>query len=161
MNKVILALGSNMGDRRSNLTLALSHISEFAEILRKSFIYETPPLGFEKQGYFLNAALLVQTSLLPDDLLFQCKRIEKILGRAKSFKDAPRPLDIDIIFYDSFSCKTDLLEIPHPRWSERDFVISPLLDLFEEDEILLSEYFLNLKKTLRCKIRAFERFGAF
>lgn len=161
MNRAVLALGSNMGDRRSNLTLALTHIAEFSEILKSSFIYETPPSGFEGQGDFLNAALIVNTALLPEDLLECCKKIEKNMGRLPSFRNAPRPIDIDIIFYENFSCKTSLLEIPHPRWSERDFVISPLLDLFEGDEIFISEYFLDLKKILSRKIRTFERFGAF
>ncbi len=130
--KVVLALGSNLGNRKENLLRALTEISKVARVLSVSDVYETEPVGYLEQDNFFNATILCETSLLPNELLDFCKKIEEQMGRKKSFRNAPRPIDIDIIFYEAVSMKSERLEIPHPRWSERDFVISPLLDIFDD-----------------------------
>jgi len=127
--KVVLALGANLGDRRANLVAAEGHIAKIAKILARSEIYETEPEGYADQPNFYNAALLCKTSLSPQKLLEFCKSVEAAFGREKPFPNAPRPIDIDIIFYEGVSMKTDNLEIPHPRWSSREFVLAPLRDI--------------------------------
>ena len=97
--KIILSLGSNMGNRRENLVKALSMLEEFCAFSAKSRIYSTPPVGYEDQRDFLNAAVFGETLVEPMELLRQCKRLERELGREENFANGPRPIDIDIIFY--------------------------------------------------------------
>lgn len=149
----VLALGSNLGDRSGSLRAACREISMLGEILAKSKIYETKPVGYENQGDFLNAAIALDTDLKPLELLEKCQSIELGLARTRPFKDAPRTIDIDIIFYEDFEMRGDRLEIPHPRWHERDFVISPLLDLldkgvFKDKKFEKLRLFLSLKKRM-------------
>ena len=132
MKKVFIAIGSNIGNRRENLVRAAVLLEDFIDIRGKSRVYETKPVGYADQRDFLNAALFGFTDLDPFELLNQCKRVEAQLGRKqKPFKDAPREADIDIIFYDNAEINDEALTIPHPRWQERDFVITPLLDLLD------------------------------
>ncbi len=131
LKKVVLALGSNMGDCKLNLEKAITSIANIAEVISVSEVYETEPVGYLEQANFFNAVILCQTVLLPDQLLNVCKKIESKMGRVASFRNAPRPIDIDIIFYEGVSMESENLQIPHPRWSERDFVISPLFDIFD------------------------------
>lgn len=131
--KIVLALGSNVGNRRENLVRAMAEIENFANVLARSMIYETEPSGYAKQRDFLNAALLCETTFEPLELLEFCKKTESKLGRTPTFRDGPREIDIDIIFYEGARMASDILEIPHPRWSSRDFVISPLLDVLGSD----------------------------
>ena len=130
LKKVVLALGSNMGEPIENLRSAVAEISTFATVLKRSQIYKTEPVGYLDQDDFFNATILCETHLEPLQLLKKCKEIESQMGRVKSFRNAPRPIDIDIIFYEGESINTEVLQIPHPRWSERDFVLSPLSDIF-------------------------------
>ena len=153
--KAVLALGSNMGGRLENLHTALEGIASFADIIQSSAVYETPPEGFAGQDNFLNAAVLVETECAPLELLDKCRCLEDAAGRVRSVPNGPRPLDVDIIFYGSKSFTMEGLEIPHPRWAARDFVITPLLDLndkgaFEGPENEMLRLFLSTKK------RAFE-----
>ena len=127
----ILALGSNLGNRRENLVSACSRIERFARILGRSRFYETDPEGYENQPRFLNAALHVRTTASALELLEACQRVEASLGRVRSFRNAPRPIDIDIIFFEDETFDDEFLTIPHPRWNSREFVITPLLDLLE------------------------------
>ena len=131
LKKVVLALGSNMGEPIENLRSAVAEISTFATVLKRSQIYKTEPVGYLDQDDFFNATILCETYLEPLQLLKKCKEIESQMGRVKSFRNAPRPIDIDIIFYEGESINTEVLQIPHPRWSERDFVLSPLSDIFD------------------------------
>ena len=130
--KVVLALGSNMGEPIENLRLAIEKISAFAKVLSCSQIYKTEPVGYLDQADFFNATILCQTQLEPLELLKKCKEIESEMGRMQTFRNAPRPIDIDIIFYEGVAMNTEILQIPHPRWSERDFVLSPLVDVFTD-----------------------------
>ena len=89
--KIILSLGSNMGNRRENLVKALSMLEEFCAFSAKSRIYSTPPVGYEDQRDFLNAAVFGETLVEPMELLRQCKRLERELGREENFANGPRP----------------------------------------------------------------------
>lgn len=128
---VILLLGSNLGDRLSNLNEAYNKISESTrEILISSSIYETEPWGFQHQNLFLNQVLVVNTDLSPESLLHLLFNIEKELGRKRRQKSfQARIIDIDILFYDDLIISTNELEIPHPKLHERRFVLEPLNEI--------------------------------
>lgn len=155
MAEFVLALGSNLGGRGEFLSRALEKIAEFCEVKKVSQVYETAPVGYLNQGDFLNCAAFCAAQIEPLAIIKKCNEIEAELGRTRPFKDAPRTIDIDIIFYEDLEMKTPRLEIPHPRWRERDFVITPLLDLlgggfFEEQK------FAYVKDFLEDKTRKFE-----
>jgi 2-amino-4-hydroxy-6-hydroxymethyldihydropteridine diphosphokinase len=124
-----LSLGSNLGDRRSNLDAVQSALPPEAVIRKASSIYETEPWGYLPQPDFLNQILLVDTHLSARDLLAYLKDLENWIGREPSFRYGPRLVDIDIIFYgDQIIIEPDL-EIPHPRFQDRAFVLVPLAEI--------------------------------
>src|SRR3990170_4556237 len=129
LHHVYLGLGANLGDRRSKLLQALQLIRARTSIEKVSSCYETKPVGYLEQPDFLNMACLVTTELLPPELLFFLKQIERQMGRQASFRNAPRPIDIDILFYDDLILESPELTIPHPRMSERAFVLVPLAEI--------------------------------
>ena len=131
---VYLAFGSNIGNRLANLKQAVASLSPQLEVKKKSRIYETPPWGYEDQPLFLNMAVMAKTYLDPEPLLKHLKRLEVALGRKESFRNGPRLIDIDILFYDNLILKTPTLTIPHPRLHERAFVLAPLMDIDQELE---------------------------
>lgn len=126
---VYLALGSNLGNRLSNLKEATAALPPQMEVKAKSAVYETPPWGYEDQPKFLNQVLKATTYLDPEPLLKHLKRLEVTLGRKETFQNGPRLIDMDILFYDDLILNTRLLVIPHPRLQERGFVLLPLMDL--------------------------------
>jgi len=129
LHQVYLALGANLGDRQSNLLQALQRIRTAASIEKVSSCYETKPVGYLQQPDFLNMACLITTELAPHDLLRFLKQIERQMGRQASFRNAPRPIDIDILFYDNLVLESPELTIPHPRMAERAFVLVPLAEI--------------------------------
>jgi len=126
---VCLALGSNMGGRLANLKNVTSNLAPQMSLKAKSLVYETPPWGYKDQGAFLNQVIKVETYLEAPALLRHLKRLEKALGRAPSFENGPRLIDIDILFFDDLVINTPQLVIPHPRLHERAFVLLPLADI--------------------------------
>ena len=128
-SKVFIALGSNIGNLEDNLNTALEKLAKFAEIKKVSSFYTTKPQGFLDQADFLNGVCLVETEFSPQDLLKKLKEIEKEMGRKKTFKDGPRLIDLDIIYYDNIVLKTPDLTIPHPRAHERMFVMKGMLEI--------------------------------
>ncbi len=126
---VYLALGSNLGDRRGHLAAALQRLRKIVEIDTTSSIYETEPVGYLDQPRFLNMVCMGKTSLSPHNLLKQVKEIEAELGRQPSFRNGPRPIDIDILFYDDIRLRQETLTIPHARAAERVFVLAPLAEI--------------------------------
>ncbi|ACN99500.1 2-amino-4-hydroxy-6-hydroxymethyldihydropteridine pyrophosphokinase [Sulfurihydrogenibium azorense Az-Fu1] len=129
MNKIFLGLGSNVGDRLTNLNRAIKILSDKIQILKVSKIYETKPIGVENQPDFLNMAVMGQTELDHLSLFEFVKNVEKQVGRVYRYRWGPREIDIDILFYNDLIYKSKALEIPHPRLHERDFVLKPLMDL--------------------------------
>ncbi|MBA7656006.1 Bifunctional folate synthesis protein [subsurface metagenome] len=125
---VYLGLGSNVGNRQENLERALGFLSERLRVVKASSIYDTEPLGNVNQPRFLNLVCQVYTTLVPTALLALAKGIESKLGRAGK-SNAPRPIDIDILFYGDQVMKTPELVIPHPRLAERAFVLVPLAEI--------------------------------
>jgi len=126
---VYLALGSNLGDRLTNLKEAIAALTPQTDVKAKSQVYETPPWGYQEQPKFLNQVVRAKTYLEPEQLLKHLKRLEVALGRKESFPNGPRLIDIDILFYDDLVLKTPALVIPHPRLHERAFVLMPLMDI--------------------------------
>ncbi len=127
--QVYLGLGSNLGDRQANLARALKLLGERLHIELVSSLYETEPVGYAEQPLFLNAICHAQTELGPMQLLSLVKGIEASMGRVPSFPNAPRSIDIDIIFYGDLIMETPELTIPHPRLEDRAFVLIPLLEV--------------------------------
>ena len=128
---VYLGIGSNLGDRAANIEKALALLKEHEDIkvLSVSALIETDPEG-PPQGKFLNGAIKIDTDLMPLDLLTQLKIIERRLGRTKTEPNAPRPMDLDILFYDDVVImKGKTLAIPHPRLAQRLFVLKPLSEI--------------------------------
>ena len=123
---VYLGLGSNMGNRQDNLDRALGFLSQRLRIEKVSSVYDTEPVGNINQPRFLNMVCQVYTRLAPSELLTLAKGIEKKLGRIFGKPNAPRPIDIDILFYGDQVIETPELIIPHPRLTERAFVLIPL-----------------------------------
>jgi 2-amino-4-hydroxy-6-hydroxymethyldihydropteridine diphosphokinase len=127
---VYLSLGSNIGDRARNLQAALEQLAApDLRIVRRSPAYETEPLEYTAQRWFLNLVAEARTELLPMQLLLRIGRVERALGRVRTVPKGPRTIDIDILFYGRTIVRTAKLEIPHPRMSERRFVLAPLADL--------------------------------
>ncbi len=126
---VYLGLGSNLGNRQDNLDRALEFLSQRLRVEKVSSVYDTEPVGSIEQPRFLNLVCQVYTRLAPMDLLALAKGIESKLGRASGKRNAPRPIDIDILFYDDQVIETPELVIPHPRLAERAFVLTPLAEI--------------------------------
>jgi 2-amino-4-hydroxy-6-hydroxymethyldihydropteridine diphosphokinase len=130
LKTVYLALGSNLGDRRQNLMQAIAALeSAKVEIVRQSSIYETAPMLLEDQPWFLNQVIEVKTRLFPRQLLHTAQEIERRIGRRRTVAYGPRVIDIDILLYGRTVMSTDELTIPHPRMTERRFVLEPLSEL--------------------------------
>ncbi len=132
MATVYLALGSNLGDRERNLEEGRQRIAAFVSLTRVSSIYETEPVGVKDQPWFLNQVLAGATLLSPVDLLRRVKKIETEMGRTEGIRFGPRPIDIDILFYDRLIELSPVLTIPHPRLHERAFVLTPLAEIAPE-----------------------------
>lgn len=136
----ILALGSNMGDSRSILSMAREGIGQIpgTRVLATSEIYETDPVGGVEQDPFLNAAVLVETVLSPWDLHRHTSALEQQAHRVRDVRWGPRTLDIDVITWGDFCLDDPALTLPHPRAHERGFVLAPLSDLDGEGGHTLS-----------------------
>jgi 2-amino-4-hydroxy-6-hydroxymethyldihydropteridine diphosphokinase len=124
-----LGLGSNMGDRADNLSRALELLGQRVKVAPVSSTYDTAPVGNLDQPRFLNLACRITTRLEPIGLLTLVKGIESKLGRLPAGPNAPRPIDIDILFYGDLVLETAKLTIPHQRLSERAFVLVPLAEI--------------------------------
>ena len=129
-----LSLGSNQGDKRKNLEMAIELLAKSLEIkiLSVSSFYETEPWGNVEQDSFLNMALKIDTTLSPLKLLHRCLEIEGILGRKREMHWGPRIIDIDILIYQDVRVDSDELTIPHPYMEQREFVLAPLREIAPE-----------------------------
>ena len=137
MTLVYLGLGSNLGDRATNLWEAVRRVRELSEtrIVALSKIYETEPIGPVEQGWFLNAVVGVDTAIEPTELLAAVKRIEGEMGRVPSERWGPRLIDIDILLYGDLQLSNGELTVPHPEMWNRRFVLIPLLDVLPENDL--------------------------
>ena len=132
MALVYLGLGTNLGKKERNLSDAIGMLSsQVGRVVSQSVFYKSKPWGFESDNEFLNAVVLVETGLLPFDLLATTQQVERELGRtAKSVNGySDRIIDIDILLYDDMVLDEPTLKIPHPLILERDFVLVPLVEI--------------------------------
>ena len=132
MATTYLCLGANLGEREKNLAQALALLAQKVKLEKVSSIYQTEPVGYEEQPPFLNLVCQISTEMELGELLCLAKAIENRMGRVPSFPNAPRLIDIDILFYDNQIVKTQNLTIPHPRLAERAFVLIPLAEIAPE-----------------------------
>ena len=135
--KAVVALGSNIGNPKENLDLALALLKEATVVKKVSSYYITKPVGYEEQPDFVNAVCIIETELPAMELLNMLHGIEKAMGRERTVKWGPRTLDLDIIQYGSLLSKSEELTLPHPRAHERKFVLEPWHEI-EPDAILLT-----------------------
>lgn len=131
MPKCYIGIGSNLGQRKKNIELAIDKINRLSEtkVAKISSVIETLPVGGPKQGKFLNAAIEIKTGLSPRKLLACLQEIEHGLGRKRVVKNGPRTIDLDILFYGDKKIKEKDLVVPHPRIKERQFVLVPLKEI--------------------------------
>jgi 2-amino-4-hydroxy-6-hydroxymethyldihydropteridine diphosphokinase len=129
LSLVYIALGSNLGDRAANLAKAREMLADDIQVLKCSSIYQTAPWGYSEQDDFFNQVLECETLLRPLILLNRLKKVEKKMGRKKTFRNGPRVIDLDILFYDDLILKTRRLVIPHPGLHERAFVLVPMAEV--------------------------------
>ena len=131
--RYFLSLGSNLGDREMNLCRARDFLEAGnIKILSSSAIYETQPVDYVHQPWFLNQAVEVETGLPPEHLLDTIKKIEEDMGRTAGIPKGPRIIDIDILLAENLVSRTPKLEIPHPQMHKRKFVLTPLKEIAKD-----------------------------
>ena len=132
-----IALGSNLGDSVATLQTAVEMLNDTTgiEVKKVSSLYKTKPVGYLDQPDFINAAVKIQTTLPPHELLAATQRIENELGRVRTIKNGARTIDLDILLYGQRRISTDTLVVPHERMFERAFVLVPLCDIIDHEEI--------------------------
>jgi 2-amino-4-hydroxy-6-hydroxymethyldihydropteridine diphosphokinase len=126
-----IALGSNLGDREENLDLAIEHLRSLGTVKKFSIFHDTAPVGYTNQPHFLNAAVLLETTLPPLELMHALLAIEKKMGRdrATAIAKGPRIIDLDLLLVDDTIFDTPELTLPHPAMHERAFVLAPLAEI--------------------------------
>lgn len=135
--KAVIALGSNIGNPKENLDLAIALLREAADVEKVSSYYVTKPVGYEDQPDFVNAVCIIESQLPAIELLNMLHGIEKAMGRERTIKWGPRTIDLDIIQYGTILSSAEELTLPHPRAYERKFVLEPWAEI-EPDAILLT-----------------------
>lgn len=131
MTCAYIGLGANLGDPRAQLLAAFDALERIAatRVTGRSSLYRSAPIGYADQPHFLNAVARLDTTLQPEALLARLQEIERSFGRERSFRDAPRTIDLDLLLYGAGRIDTPALAVPHPRMHERAFVLLPLLEL--------------------------------
>lgn len=154
--RAYLSIGTNMGDRLSNLQNAVDSLKLLPQtsVTEVSPVYETDPIGFENQADFLNIAVEIETKLTSEALLGALLGIEAALGRVRLFKNGPRVIDLDLLLFGDEKRNSEILILPHPRMFEREFVLKPLNDLksMKENKEIVSA----LSETESGKARLFD-----
>lgn len=126
---VYIGLGSNIGDRRATMRVAIARLRTVVEVHKISNLYVAAPLGYVRDDAFVNCAVFARTNLSPFDLLRELQAIETALGRQSGVQYGPRPIDLDILFYGTSEIDNPLLKIPHPLIPQRAFVLKPLAEI--------------------------------
>lgn len=140
--KYILGIGTNLGNRMENIERCIHSINltPYTDVLERSAIYETEPVGYARQDNFYNCVLLVESELEPNEMLGLCLGIESGFGRKRGMLNGPRILDIDLLLAENEKIETKNLSVPHPRIRERRFVLQPMLDLFPSGKVFNYEF---------------------
>ncbi|AXE31157.1 2-amino-4-hydroxy-6-hydroxymethyldihydropteridine diphosphokinase [Chromobacterium phragmitis] len=137
MTLAYVALGSNLEQPQQQVRAALAALGHLAgtEMVRHSSLYRTAPVGYADQPDFINAVALLDTALPPHGLLDELLALEQRFGRLRSFRNAPRVLDLDLLYYDGIFLQDSRLILPHPRMHERAFVMAPLAEVAGDVEL--------------------------
>lgn len=133
MTRAYLGIGGNMGNKKENIekTIELLKSNDSIKVTKISSLYETEPVGYVDQDWFLNIVVEIDTSLEPYSLLEYCNHIETELRRERIIKWGPRTIDVDILLYEGFTLTSEKLTVPHPRMCERAFVMIPLYEIVQ------------------------------
>ncbi len=130
MHKIVyLSLGSNVGDRDANLRSAIDRLRALGELVLVSSFYETEPVEFTAQPWFLNCVVKLNTEKMPKQLLAGILDVEQQMGRRRTQKKGPRTIDIDLLLFGNSIIETKGLTVPHPAMHERRFVLEPLVEI--------------------------------
>ncbi len=132
MHTIFLALGSNVGNKKAQIEQAVKHLGKHVDAIQIAKLYETQPMYHEDQDLFINTVVKGTTTLTPNELLAFVKLAEEELGRQERFRNGPREIDIDILFYNELVYESVDLIIPHPKIQEREFVLEPFMDIEPE-----------------------------
>lgn len=140
--KYVLGVGTNLGNRKENIERCINSINltPYTDVLKRSGLYETEPVGYARQDNFYNCVLLVESELEPNEMLGLCLGIESGFGRKRGIVNGPRILDIDVLLAENIKIESKNLSVPHPRIRERRFVLQPMLDLFPSGEAFGYEF---------------------
>jgi 2-amino-4-hydroxy-6-hydroxymethyldihydropteridine diphosphokinase len=134
LKRAFLSLGSNVGDREKNLRAAISRLDSVGSVFAISGLYETEPVEFKKQPWFLNCVVGLETEMAPRELLDSLLALEKAMGRQRTQMKGPRTIDLDILLYGDEVVQEPGLVIPHPALTQRRFVLEPLAEIAPEFE---------------------------
>jgi 2-amino-4-hydroxy-6-hydroxymethyldihydropteridine diphosphokinase len=126
---VYLSIGSNLGDRAANVTTAIEHLGQFGDVKAVSSFYETEPVDYAAQPWFVNCAVALDTELMPRQFLSRLQSIEQTMGRRRTHSKGPRLIDLDILLFGNTVMNLPNLIIPHPEMHERRFVLEPLAEI--------------------------------
>lgn len=137
MKKAYLGIGGNIGDTKGNIESSIELLKESSDIIvtQVSSFYETEPVGYVDQDWFLNVVVEVETSLSPIELLKYCQGVENELKRVRTIRWGPRTIDVDILLFEDFESDSEILTVPHPRMTKRAFAMVPLYEINQELEI--------------------------
>ena len=162
MAKAVLGLGSNQGNPKENVDRAIEALSALGQVKEVAPYILSEPEGYDAQPDFVNSVVILSTPYKPADLLKKLKELETRLGRVPTFRDGPRVIDLDILFYDDEEIfDTDvMLFVPHPRLAQREFVLKPLSyllpdyvhPLFQRSVTQLYRELMRKKGKVTCKI---------
>jgi 2-amino-4-hydroxy-6-hydroxymethyldihydropteridine diphosphokinase len=148
-SKAYLSLGANVGDRAASLRSAIRQLGAFGRVVAESSFYETEPVEFTDQPWFLNCAVALETNQTPLQLMTSILRLEEQMGRRRVQPKGPRTIDIDVLLFDDIVLDSPSLIIPHPALHERRFVLEPLSEIAPDVlHPLLSKTILALRNQL-------------
>jgi len=153
--KAVIGIGTNIGDRTENIRTAVEALDLLpnVKVLRCASVYETDPWGYTEQRVFYNTVVEVETTVSPEMLLGACLGIEAGMGRIREFKYGPRVIDLDLLVYEGYENNSSNITVPHSRIGERDFVLVPLKELYDDMNVLGLSY-MNQYKNIEEKTTA-------
>lgn len=156
--KAVIGIGTNIGDRAENIRTAVEALDLLPDVkvLRCASIYETDPWGYTEQQSFYNTVVEVETNKTPEMLLGACLGIEADMGRIREFKNGPRVIDLDLLVVENYNNDSPHITVPHQLIGERDFVLVPLKELYDDMNILgysyVNQYENIVKKSTAKKV---------